>query len=217
MRFTHHGHSCLLVETDRARLLIDPGTFSAVDDIGRLDAVLVTHQHPDHLDVELLGRLLEENEQLALYADPGSAEVLEQQDLSVHVNRPGEQVTVGDITVSPVGDQHAHNHPYVPGVPNVGLVLEADGVRLFHPGDALDAEPGAVDYLAVPINAPWAAVRDAIEFVRRIAPTRAIIPIHDALLSDAGRRLYLTHVQDFGQAGGVAVLDGADRRAHDLG
>jgi L-ascorbate metabolism protein UlaG (beta-lactamase superfamily) len=216
MRFTYCGHSCLLIETERTRIVIDPGSFSTVDELGRVDAVLVTHQHADHLDVERLRGLIEDNEGLALHTDPGSAEQLEKQDLSVHVNRPGESYSIGDITVTPAGEQHAFNHPYVPTVPNVGVLLEGDGVRLFHPGDALDAEPGPVDYLAVPVSAPWTAVRDGIEFVRRIAPARGIIPIHDALLSEAGRRMYLMHLGNFGLEGGVEVLDGADRRARDL-
>ena len=56
MKLTHLGHACLLVETDGARLLIDPGTMSAFEDVRDLDAVLVTHQHPDHLDLARLRR-----------------------------------------------------------------------------------------------------------------------------------------------------------------
>ena len=68
---------------------------------------------------------------------------------------------------------------------------------LFHPGDAYDAEPGPIDVLAVPLNAPWTPVRDTIDFVRRLAP-EGIVPIHDALLSPIGRKLYLTHVGTHG-------------------
>ena len=51
MRITHLGHACLLLEMADQRVLIDPGNFA--DDLGTvndLDAILVTHQHPDHLD-----------------------------------------------------------------------------------------------------------------------------------------------------------------------
>lgn len=50
MKLTHLGHACLLVETDGARLLVDPGTMSDFAHVRDLDAVLVTHQHPDHVD-----------------------------------------------------------------------------------------------------------------------------------------------------------------------
>jgi L-ascorbate metabolism protein UlaG (beta-lactamase superfamily) len=81
---------------------------------------------------------------------------------------------------------------------------------VFHPGDALDAEPGAVDVLCVPVNAPWAKVSETIGFVRRIAPGH-IVPIHDGLLNDRGRNLYLGQVAEHGADGGVEVLDLRDR------
>ena len=81
------------------------------------------------------------------------------------------------------------------------MVLRAEGEpTFFHPGDAYDAEPGEVDVLALPLNAPWAASRDTIAFVRRIAP-RVAVPVHDALLSPAGRGLYLSQVKNFGPEG----------------
>ena len=62
MRITRYGHSCLLVEDGDARLLLDPGVFSTgFEDLRGLTAVLVTHQHPDHLDVARLTALLEAN------------------------------------------------------------------------------------------------------------------------------------------------------------
>ena len=89
----------------------------------------------------------------------------------------------------------------------MGVRLEAAGEpSLFHPGDAYDADPGDVDIVAVPINAPWCAVRDSIDFVRRLAP-RAMIPFHDGLLATSGRALYLPHISPNG---------GTDLTRHDL-
>ena len=51
MRITSLGHACLLVETGDQRILIDPGTFSpGFQDLTDLDAIVVTHQHADHVD-----------------------------------------------------------------------------------------------------------------------------------------------------------------------
>ena len=71
-----------------------------------------------------------------------------------------------------------------------------------------------MDVLAVPLNAPWCKVAESIAFVRRIAP-RQIIPIHDALLSTAGRRLYLGHVEGYG-GDDLTVHDLAGGRAADI-
>ena len=53
MRVTHLGHACLLVEVADRRILIDPGNFSSgFEELTGLDAIVVTHNHPDHFDPE---------------------------------------------------------------------------------------------------------------------------------------------------------------------
>ncbi len=213
MQLTHFGHSCLLVGVAGQRILIDPGTFSAgFEALTGLDAVLVTHVHADHLDVDRLPALCAGNPDAVLLADPDGAERLRELGLDPRVLVEREVVMLGPVSLVPHGARHAVNHDGVPRVTNVGAVITADDEPvLFHPGDAYDTEPGAVDVLAVPLNAPWAALRDTIGFVRRIAPT-SIVPIHDALLSPPGRALYLKQVAAFG----VAEDSGQDLAVHDV-
>ena len=64
MELTHFGHSCLLARfTDgdaQATVLFDPGNFSyGFEGITGLDAILITHQHPDHADPARLPALVE--------------------------------------------------------------------------------------------------------------------------------------------------------------
>lgn len=213
MQITHLGHACLLVEVGAQRILIDPGSFSSFEDVTGLTAVVVTHQHADHLDPERAPALLAANPgarvlmeaETAAAADPGYAD-------RVEVLSPGGAVELGSgegaVTLTGVGERHADNHPYVPRVGNTGVVVRAEGEPvLYHPGDALDGEPGEVDLLAVPVSAPWGKVAEAIAFVRRLAPARGIIPVHDGLLNERGRAMYLKHIGDFGSDGGVEVLD----------
>jgi len=204
MRVTHLGHACLLVEAADRRILIDPGSFSSgFEDLTGLDAVIVTHNHADHFDADRVAVLLRANPGTSVHTDPLTAEALREQGLAAVPSRQGEDFTVGDVTVSPVGELHAYNHAAMPRIPNVGVVLRAEGEpSLFHPGDAYDGEPGQVDVLAHPLNAPWAASRDSIEFVARIAP-KVFIPIHDALLSDIGHRMYSGHIEQFSGVEGL--------------
>lgn len=207
MKITHLGHACLLVEVADQRVLIDPGNFSDLDGLSGLTAVVVTHQHADHCDPQRLPALLQANPEAEVFVEP---QVLDLADLGDRAQgmTSGQEFDLGALTVTPVGELHADNHPYVPRVGNLGVVLAAEGEPvLYHPGDALDADPGPVDLLCVPVSAPWGKVAEAIAFVRRVAPARGIIPIHDALLSDAGRKMYLKHIGDFGLEGGVEVLD----------
>lgn len=211
MRVTHLGHACLLVEMADRRVLIDPGNFSSgYDDLRGLDAILVTHNHPDHFDPDRAPAFLRSQTGVPVHADPLTAEKLRSEGLTVIPTEEGTPFAVGDITVTPVGELHAFNHPKMPRIPNVGVVLRADGEpSLFHPGDAYDAEPGPVDVLAHPLNAPWTASRDSIDFVARIAPSR-LVPIHDALLSERGRRMYAGHIENFAGVEGLTLHDLGD-------
>jgi L-ascorbate metabolism protein UlaG (beta-lactamase superfamily) len=208
MQLTHLGHSCLLLEAVGQRVLVDPGTFSAFDDVADLDAILVTHQHFDHLDLDRLPALLDRNQGAVIHADPETVKILADKQISAHPTVADQSFSLGDLTVTPAGSQHAVITEYVPRIANVGLYFSAPGEpSVFHPGDALDAHvPGDIDLLAVPVSAPWCAVKETVEFVRRLEPS-AVIPIHDGLLTDPGRGVYLHHIGGFGREGGVEVRD----------
>ncbi len=196
MRITHLGHACLLIEAGETQLLFDPGTYSAgFEGLTDLTGILVTHQHADHLDVDRLADLVTANPRAALYFEPEAA--VEAGIQNVTSFSAGDTATIGDFEVSALGGRHAANHDQVPQVGNVGLLVRAqDGQTLFHPGDSYTEAPDGVDVLALPLNAPWARVSETLEFVRRVSP-RVVIPIHDGLLSEAGRAAYLMHVESF--------------------
>ena len=175
MQITRYGHSCLLVEDGDARLLLDPGTFSSgFEDLRGLTAVLVTHAHPDHLDVARLGPLLEANPDARLHVDEGSVASLE--GLPHVVVHEGDRLDLG-ATVAVVGSRHAVIHPDLPVVPNVGYLVAE---RFFTPGDALTVPEADVDVLGVPVAAPWLRLGEAVDYLRAVAPRRAF-PVHDAV------------------------------------
>jgi L-ascorbate metabolism protein UlaG (beta-lactamase superfamily) len=216
MRITHLGHACLLVEAGGQRILLDPGAFSSpMTDLTGLNVILVTHQHADHVDLQRLPALLEINPQAKLYAEPQAAAALEEAGIGAELTVAGEVLTFGPVRVTPVGQMHALINEALPRVGNLGVVLRAEGEpSLFHPGDAYDAEPGQIDILALPLNAPWTASRDTIAFAQRISP-RVCVPIHDALLSAIGRQLYVSQVKSFGPEG-MEVRDLSDGSSYDF-
>jgi L-ascorbate metabolism protein UlaG (beta-lactamase superfamily) len=192
MQVTHFGHSCVLLDTGSARLLIDPGTFSTgFEDVTGLDAVLVTHQHPDHLDPDRLPALLRANPDARLIVDSGTAGQLEDTD---HESvDPGTTVAVGGARVEVLGGQHAVIHPDIPVIPNNAYLV--DGTHL-HPGDSLTVVPSdPLEVLFLPTAAPWQKLADAVEYLRAVAP-RTAVPIHQGILAVPG--MYYGHFERLG-------------------
>lgn len=203
MQVTHFGHSCVLLDTGAARLLIDPGTFSTgFEDVTGLDAVLVTHQHPDHLDPERLPALLRGNPDARLIVDGGTAEQLT--DVEHETVAPGATLEIGGARVEVLGGQHAVIHPDIPRIVNNGYLV--DGTH-FHPGDALDTVPANLEVLFLPTAAPWQKLADAVTYLREVAP-RTAVPIHQGILAVPG--MYYGHFERLGpEKTTLKVLDAA--------
>lgn len=217
MELTHLGHACVLVESADVRVLIDPGGFA--DDftgVRDLHVIVVTHQHPDHLDTTRLPDLVRANPDALVLSDPDSVPVLAGLGIET-VPHPEQGTVISELRITPVGDLHALIHDDIPRISNVGVRLSAPGEPTFyHPGDAFDGAPGEVDVLAFPLNAPWQRSRDMTAFLRRMGAPRAF-PIHDGSLNQRGRDLYLgqarnlgcrdTEVMDLRERGAVTVSD----------
>ncbi|QFZ23726.1 MBL fold metallo-hydrolase [Saccharothrix syringae] len=173
MEIVHFGHSCLLVDTGGARLLFDPGTFSSgFEQVAGLDAILVTHEHPDHLDAERLPALREANPGARLFApfDLDGADRVE----------PGAVLEVAGATVHVLDAPHEVIHPKLPLPANVGYLV--DHGAFYHPGDSLTVPEQRVDVLALPTAAPWLKVSEAADFLAAVSPRKAV-PVHEAVLA----------------------------------
>lgn len=199
MKLTHFGHSCILVEIDGTRVLFDPGNFShGFTGITGLDAILVTHQHPDHVDPQALPDLVAANPDAVLLADPQTAETLNRDDVAGvwTAAQSGEVHRIGQITARIGGGKHAVIHSEIPVIDNVAYLLGDDKnpTRFVHPGDSFYAPTQPVDVLAVPSAAPWMRLSEAVDYLRAVAP-KVATPIHDAVLSDAGRSTHFGRLQ----------------------
>lgn len=241
MKIRHLVHSCLLVETAGRRLLIDPGGFSGqavralpAETLAAIDAVVITHQHPDHLDRALLTEVLAASPRAIVIAEPETAKQLAEPSedapavgnehlLPLSAGAAHEFPPAGEgpsLRISAVGGQHAIIHPDIPRVGNTGLVLSAGhGPRLGITGDSLEPVPEfhGIDVLAFAVVAPWSKMSETIDFLRSVRPVLAL-PVHEAIVSDVGRPIFLrqstnlapegTEVRDWPGDGLVEIAGG---------
>jgi len=186
MRLTKFGHACVRLETGGQVLVLDPGGFTEPEAVDGATAVLLTHEHPDHYDVDRLRRT-----DAPIFTVAGVAERLraDAPDVAerVTVVAPGEDFDAG-VPVHVVGEHHAVIHPELPGVDNSGFLLTVEGTTVLHPGDALTVPDLPVDLLLLPVSAPWLKIGECIDFARDVAAPRSVA-IHDAIYSEVGLEL----------------------------
>jgi L-ascorbate metabolism protein UlaG (beta-lactamase superfamily) len=206
MRITKFGHSCVRVEHDGTVVVLDPGVFTDVAALDGADAVLITHEHPDHyLPDHLLA-----TDAPVFTIDAVAARIREDAPAVAErltVVAPGESFDVG-IPVRAVGELHAVIHPELPRFFNSGFVLTGDR-SVYHPGDALTHPGEDVDVLLVPVSAPWMRVSEAIDFAREVKAPRNLA-IHDRIYSEAGLGIVDGHLTRFLSNEGLEYVRRAD-------
>lgn len=211
MRITKFGHACVRIEHDDRVVVVDPGCWTDPEAVAGADAVLVTHEHPDHFDpvrlratdapvftIDAVGVRLRDEA-------PDVAERLT-------VIAPGQEFEAG-LPVRAVGELHAVIHPDLPRVSNSGYVVTAGGGKVYHPGDALTPPDEDVDLLCVVVSAPWMRAAEAVDFARRVGAPRNLA-IHDRVYSDAGLAIVDGHLNALlpETQSYVRLADGTDLR-----
>jgi L-ascorbate metabolism protein UlaG (beta-lactamase superfamily) len=190
VRITHYGHACVLAELpDGTRILFDPGTYSAgFEDLSGLDAIFITHEHPDHHDTERVPPLARRS--------PGARVVT--------VADTDDPVTAGGAVVRVRRGDHAVVHPDLPDVPNHAYQV---GDLLFHPGDSFTMPSGPVRILLLPAGGPWMKLSESVDYLRAVAPEIAV-PVHQAGLAGIHQQLHYQVFRGLAPAGiTVRVLE----------
>lgn len=204
MKITHYGHACVLVEIPDGdgskRVLIDPGAYSAdFEPLRGLDLILITHEHPDHVDEDRVRALLAENPGAHL-AGPAIVAVFEH--AFTHLISPGDKLNANGVELEVTGGTHACIHSALPEAANNGYLIAG---TVYHPGDAFDMPPADADVVFVPAGGPWMKLAEAIDYVRAVAP-RVAIPIHQAGLAPIHQNMHHRLLTTLAPAGTEVIV-----------
>lgn len=195
MKITKYLHSCLLVENEDKTILIDPGIFTAmakaldVNSINRLDYLLFTHEHPDHMHLPLVHELVANFPDVKIITNPSIVEILKKENIKATAE--------GDETVQLDVVMHEQLWDKEPPQNAIYTVFG----RLTHPGDAMSFTKSA-EILALPVTAPWGSTSQAVNKALEVGP-KTIIPIHDFMWKDDFRKNLYQRLHEFFKEKGI--------------
>jgi L-ascorbate metabolism protein UlaG (beta-lactamase superfamily) len=182
MQLTKHVHSCVRIDDGDRTLVLDPGSFSDLAAaLDGADAVLITHEHLDHLAPDGVRAAAAADSRLRIWAPASVAAQLADLGEQVVAVAPGQSFEAAGFAVQAAGGQHALIHPQIPIVANLGYVIAGS---VYHPGDSFVVPPVPVTTLLLPAVAPWSKVSEVIDLTVAMRAPFAY-PIHDGLVIDA--------------------------------
>jgi L-ascorbate metabolism protein UlaG (beta-lactamase superfamily) len=195
------GHATALVEMDHVRVLTDPVVTSRVGPLRNLaaaatrdaalldvDAVLISHVHPDHLHLASLRRLPPGTR---VIAPAGAAPVLDRAlrgQGRVEEMAVGDRTKVGPVVVEATYAEHKASRPSVGRVVCLGYLI-GQAPKVYFAGDTNHFDGMAklgddIDLALLPVGGWWITLGPghldplrAAHALRLLRP-RAVLPIH---------------------------------------
>jgi L-ascorbate metabolism protein UlaG (beta-lactamase superfamily) len=187
MELTKHAHACVTLDKGNGHLLVDPGIFNqnAAELVAAASTILITHEHPDHVDEPALTAALEARPELKIYGPEAVVGRWRDRAGQVTAVGDGDRFQAEGFEITVFGELHALIHHDIPQVANVGYLIDG---QVYHPGDSYHVPPVPVPTLLLPTSGPWASFGQAIDFVREIGPQN-VVQIHELLLSEVGQQM----------------------------
>ena len=188
MKIKKLGHCCFVAEVNGKRIMTDPSNFdyggASTDEQG-IDLVLITHEHADHLHIDTLKIILQNNPEAKVITNTSVGKLLAEAGIDFTKVEDGENFDFEGIKISGFGDKHAQIYEDYGMVQNTGYIIN----DLCYPGDSFSLPNAKVDILALPVLGPWMKMSMAIDYAKELKP-RVCFPVHYAPLKPFAKFIY---------------------------
>lgn len=212
VRITKHEHATLVLTTADGSIVVDPGMFLSAVDPEDVVGVVITHEHQDHWTPENVRRILERNPGSRVLGPKGFSTAAAGADFEVETVHVGDTVEVSGFELRFFGGKHAVLHESIPVIDNLGVLVNGE---LYYGGDSMEVPDVEVSTLAAPMGGPWQKVGEAVDFVLAVKP-KHVFPVHDMMLSVAGRSVWLPRLQWAAEQVGASFHDLAPGESIDV-
>ena len=171
------GHDSVLIK-GRLNIYIDPWEVTGPP----ADLILITHSHPDHLDLATIVALA--GPETGIVADIASAAILTKDGTlknPITALKPGEEVDIKGVKIQAVPAYNLDKEFHPKSANHVGFVISGDGPSVYHAGDT-DFIPEMKNIKAqvalLPVSGTYVmTAEEAVEAALAINP-EVVIPMH---------------------------------------
>jgi len=182
LAITFIGHASLSFAWEGKVVHVDPvGKPGDLASLPKGDLILITHDHPDHLDPAAIAALSGQGTVLVANPAPGAAQA------GARVLRNGESATFAGIPVKAVPaynrvNRRSDGKPFHPRGEGNGYVLTFGDKRVYVAGDTEDIpemrELGPIDVAFLPVNLPYTMTPEMLFEAARLVKPKILYPYH---------------------------------------
>ncbi|MES2315465.1 MAG: MBL fold metallo-hydrolase [Patescibacteria group bacterium] len=185
MKITKLEQSGFIFETDKGfKLAVDIGTYTPIEELVgvKVDAMIVSHIHPDHFSLEHIKKL----SPTKLYLNGECIEALGEEDITSEVVtiKSGKDEMINEIKVQIFEVDHGPNVRTRPKE-NFGFLFTIDGQNVYFGGDifypsGMDVTNLEIDYALLPVGTHYTfGPEEAFAFAKTFKKIGKVIAMHN--------------------------------------
>lgn len=179
---TFIGHGSLLFNFQGKNIFVDP--FSRLTDYSQFpkaDAILITHDHPDHLDVEAIDKIITPKTEILLtkicYAGLGKGVIINNGEVKKIIGLEVRAVPAYNLV-----NVRSEGNPYHPKGAGNGYVISFGDKNVYVAGDTENIPEmknlGKIDIAFIPMNLPYTMTPEMAASAAKMIHPSVLYPYH---------------------------------------